>query len=58
MNALQMALVNAGLANPKAVRKPKQKRITCKKCGEDMELEGNMAFCRKCSNYIFVGKKA
>ena len=58
MNALQKALVNAGLAQEPKYKKHKHKPITCRKCGEQMyQPEGdNYAYCSKCGNSIIFSR--
>lgn len=60
MNALQLALVNAGLANAPKEKISKQRIFTCRKCGEKMFSipNTNIMACSNCKNYfIFDSKK-
>lgn len=54
MNALQKALVGAGLAKEPKQRNKKHKKIICRKCGEEMiqPTGDNYCYCQKCNNYI------
>ena len=55
MNALQKALVEAGLAEePKPKRKRRGKLFNCRKCGTRMTKveDSNIMFCEKCGQYF------
>lgn len=58
MNALQKALVNAGLATPRKERRKKNRRkaITCNKCGHEMVQvsDTNVIVCTSCGNNYVV----
>ena len=59
MNALQLALVRAGLAEePKPKRKRKGKQFNCKRCGTVMTKveDSNVMFCSKCGQYYLFDK--
>lgn len=58
MNALQLALINAGLVNTlPAERKMKQREYKCHKCGSPMiKIEGtNTMACSSCKNFFIFG---
>lgn len=61
MNALQCALVNAGLAEEPQYRKPKLRKFKCKKCGSEMtpHPNTNIMTCDnpQCDNYFIFTKK-
>ena len=59
MNALQVALVNAGLTKAPKERKPRYKIYTCHRCGNDMiPIYGtNIMACENCKNYFIFDNK-
>lgn len=56
MNAMQRALVNAGLAEEPKERKRRGKQFKCNKCGEVMVHPdwGNFLVCPKCDSSYFI----
>ena len=57
MNAMQRALVNAGLAEKPKDRKRRGKQFKCNKCGEVMEhpeWASNVMWCPKCDSSYFI----
>ena len=59
MNALQLALVKAGLAEePKPKRKRKGKQFNCRRCNTVMTKveDTNIMFCEKCGQYYLFDK--
>ena len=62
MNAMQRALVNAGLAEEPKECKRRGKQFKCNKCGEVMEhpTDCNFMYCRNCNSpsyFIFTNGK-
>lgn len=55
MNALQKALVGAGLAEEPKPRKVRHKQFKCHKCGETMVHPdwGNFMYCPNCDSTSF-----
>lgn len=59
MNALQRALVKAGLAEePKLKRRRKGKQFNCRRCGTVMTKmeDSNIMFCESCGQYYLFDK--
>ena len=58
MNALQRALVNAGLAEKPKERKPHTRQFKCNKCKHIMVKvpDSNIMYCPQCSNYFLFDK--
>ena len=58
MNALQCALVNAGLAEPPRQKKYRARKFKCNKCGGDMipQENTNVMTCTECGNYFIFTK--
>lgn len=58
MNALQCELVRVGLAEEPKLRKPRQRKFKCKKCGGDMIPQDgtNVMVCQNCDNYFIFTK--
>jgi len=59
LNALQRALVNAGLAEePKPKKKRKGKQFNCRRCGTVMTKvdDSNIMFCPKCGQYFLFDR--
>lgn len=54
MNALQVALVNSGLAKKPRRKKFKPRVVNCRKCGHPMETHENtnIMACSNCSAYF------
>lgn len=59
MNALQKALVSAGLAEEPKVRSRRKRKVTCRGCGSEMRRvdSTNVIVCPNCKNYIIVDGK-
>lgn len=59
MNALQKALVNAGLAETPKERKINHRKYNCRKCGAPMIYidNTNVMSCSSCKNYYLFGDK-
>lgn len=59
MNALQRALVNAGLAEEPKEKRKRYKKFTCNRCGETMtRLDGtNFMYCSRCDHSYFIFSK-
>lgn len=60
MNAMQKAVVSAGLADAPKEKKLKPRAFTCHKCGEKMySIPGtNVMTCSKCNNYFIFDAKS
>jgi len=58
MNALQLALVNAGLAEAPKTRKPRGKQFKCHKCHNVMVKvpDSNIMYCEKCGQYFLFDR--
>lgn len=59
LNALQRALVNAGLAEePKPKKRRKNKQFNCRRCGTVMTKveDSNIMFCSKCGQYFLFDR--
>lgn len=59
LNALQRALVKAGLAEPpKEKRRNRGKRFNCRKCGTVMTKvpDSNIMYCEKCGQYFLFSE--
>ena len=58
-NALQRALVSAGLAEEPKEKRKRYKKFTCNRCGEVMtRLDGtNFMYCPQCDYSYFIFSK-
>jgi rRNA maturation endonuclease Nob1 len=58
MNALQRALVNAGLAEEPKQRKPHTKQFKCHRCKHVMTKvpDSNIMFCEQCGQYFLFDR--
>lgn len=58
MNALQRALVNAGLAEEPKTRKPRPKQFKCHRCKTVMTKvpDSNVMYCTNCNNYFLFDR--
>lgn len=59
MNALQKALVEAGLAEEPKFKKPRYKKFNCNKCGYRMTQpdDCNFMYCENCGAYFIFSHK-
>lgn len=58
MNAIQQALVNAGLAEEPKTRRPRPKQFKCHKCHNVMTkvLDSNIMYCNRCGQYFLFDR--
>ena len=58
MNALQRALVRAGLAQEPKERRPRGKQFKCHKCKHPMTKvpDSNIMYCEQCGNYFLFNE--